>query len=107
MEEETFRIHLNVVGQEFYVRIPKDENEELLYRNAVKRIEKILNSYRELFKNRDESELDLKKLLAMTALHLAKSSLKAEQNAADIRILDTVAQLNDELTDFLSPKQII
>lgn len=100
--EDTFKIHLRVADEDFYVTIRKDEEEEELYRNAAKRINQIMNSYRQSFKDIDnESELNTKKLLAMTALHLAKGKLEAERRTDDSLCLNMVEQLDKELKKFL------
>lgn len=104
MNEDTFKIHLYVADEDFYVEIPKDENEELLYRNAVKEIDRLIRAYRDKFKHSDNTELDFKKLLAMTALHLAKSNVELKGLKDDSRCLERIAEIDKDLEAFLNNK---
>lgn len=101
MNEDTFKIHLYVADEDFYVEIPKDENEELLYRNAVKEIDRLIRAYRDKFKHSDNTELDFKKLLAMTALHLAKENVALQGSKDDSRCLQLITELDKDLEAFL------
>lgn len=100
--EDTFKIHLRIADEDFYVTIKKDEEEESLYRNAAKRIDQIMDLYRKGFKDKDQvSKLNTKKLLAMTALHLAKGNIATERQSDDSLCQDVIKQLNRELEEFL------
>ncbi len=101
MKDDTFKIHLYVADEDFYVEIPKDENEELLYRNAVKEIDRLIRAYREKFKTSEGTELDFKRLLAMTALHLARKNEELQVLQDDSQCLQRIAELDKELALFL------
>lgn len=102
MKEDTFKIHLYVADEDFYVEIPKDENEELLYRKAVKEVDRLIRAYRDKYKHSDNTELDFKKLLAMTALHLAKDKMMLQGMKDDSHCLQRIAELDKDLEAFLS-----
>ncbi len=101
MKDETFKIHLYVADEDFYVEIPKDENEERLYRDAVKEIDRLVRAYRDKFKWSEDKELDFKKLLAMTALHLARKNREMAEKSDDSQCFKRLAELDKELEAFL------
>lgn len=104
MKEDTFKIHLYVADEDFYVEIPKDENEEFLYRDAVKEIDRLIRAYREKYKTPDGTELNIKRLLAMAALHLAKrnTGIAIQQDSSEC--WKRVAEIDKDLEAFLQQK---
>lgn len=99
--EDTFKIHLYVADEEFYVRIPKDEETEGQYRDAVRKINRLLSSYRGAY-NAENGSLGTKRLLAMTALHLAKEAIAAERDTDSDKCLSMIEDLDKDLEVFLN-----
>ena len=102
MEDETFKIHLYIADEDFFVELKRnDEQQESLYRQAAREIARLVNAYRDKFHGEGAAELDTKKLLAMTALQLAKKNLEVEANTDDSHCLTVVRQLDEELKNYL------
>ena len=100
--EDTFKIHLYIADERFSVELPKnDEAVEQLYRDAAKRIDRLLSDYRLAYRE-GGTFIDTKRLLAMVALHLSKQLLQTETRTDDSRCLAQVADLDKELEAFLS-----
>lgn len=100
--EETFKIRLFIADESFAVSVPKDdESVEQAYRDAAKKVNTLLNSYREQYKEAG-AEILPKRLLAMTALHLAKESVQTETQAVDGQVFELISRLDAELEDFLT-----
>ncbi|MBQ9200749.1 MAG: cell division protein ZapA [Bacteroidales bacterium] len=102
MEDDTFKIHLYIADEDFFVELKRnDQQQEALYRQAARQISRLMNAYREKYHGEGAAELDTKRLLAMTALHLAKKNLEVEANTDDSRCLTVVGQLDEELKRYL------
>ena len=105
MKDDTFKIHLYVADEDFYVEIPKDENEEVLYRDAVKEIDRLIRAYRDKYTTPDSKELNFKRLLAMTALHLAKQNEALKTKGDDSQWFMRLAELDKDLDAFLKKEE--
>jgi hypothetical protein len=64
----------------------------------------LINDKIALYRNRfsvDDSELELKDLLAMAACQIAIQAIKAEERTDSSPIAESIIQLNKELEEFL------
>jgi len=96
--DDTFTINLYIADKHYPLRIKRSEEE--LVRKAARLINDKIALYRSHFKM-DESELDIKDLLAMAACQVAIQALKAEERTDNGPIAESIIQLNKELEDFL------
>ena len=96
--EDTFTINLYIADKHYPLRIKRSEEE--LVRRAAKLINDKIALYRGHF-NVDDSDLELKDLLAMAACQIAIQALKAEERTDNSPIAESIIQLNKELEDFL------
>ena len=96
--EDTFTINLYIADKHYPLRIKRSEEE--LVRKAARLINDKIALYRTHFKVED-SELELKDLLAMAACQVAIQALKAEERTDSSPITKSIIQLDKELEDFL------
>ncbi|HEY5498754.1 MAG TPA: cell division protein ZapA [Bacteroidales bacterium] len=96
--DDTFTINLYIADKHYPLRIKRSEEE--LVRRAAKLINDKIALYRGHF-NVDDSDLELKDLLAMAACQIAIQALKAEERTDNSPIAESIIQLNKELEDFL------
>jgi len=96
--DDTFTINLYIADKHYPLRIKRSEEE--LVRKAARLINDKIALYRTHFKVED-SELELKDLLAMAACQIAIQALKAEERTDSSPIAESIIQLNKELEAFL------
>jgi len=96
--DDTFTINLYIADKHYPLRIKRSEEE--LVRRAAKLINDKIALYRGHF-NVDDSDLELKDLLAMAACQIAIQALKAEERTDNSPIAESIIQLNKELEAFL------
>ena len=96
--EDTFTINLYIADKHYPLRIKRSEEE--LVRRAAKLINDKIALYRGHF-NVDDSDLELKDLLAMAACQIAIQALKAEERSDSSPMTESITKLNKELEDFL------
>ena len=96
--EDTFTINLYIADKHYPLRIKRSEEE--LVRKAAKLINDKITLYRGHFKVED-SDLELKDLLAMAACQIAIQALKAEERSDSSPMTESITKLNKELEDFL------
>jgi cell division protein ZapA (FtsZ GTPase activity inhibitor) len=96
--DDTFTINLYIADKHYPLRIKRSEEE--LVRKAAKLINDKIALYRSHF-NMDDSDLELKDLLAMAACQVAIQALKAEERTDNSPIIESITQLNKELEAFL------
>lgn len=96
-EDDTFYIHLRVANEVLRVRIERDEEVEVVYRNAEKLINRLLDAYRKKYVSTDHEELDLKKLLTMTVLHLAVSNVEHSLHSDETICFNEIERLDKEI----------
>jgi len=96
--DDTFTINLYIADKHYPLRIKRSEEE--LVRKAARLINDKIALYRNNFRMED-SELELKDLLAMAACQIAIQAIKAEERSDSSPIAESIIQLNKELEDFL------
>jgi cell division protein ZapA (FtsZ GTPase activity inhibitor) len=96
--DDTFTINLYIADKHYPLRIKRSEEE--LVRKAAKLINDKIALYRNNFRM-DDSELELKDLLAMAACQIAIQAIKSEERSDSSPIAESIIQLNKELEDFL------
>lgn len=96
--DDTFTINLYIADKHYPLKIKRSEEE--LVRKAARLINDKIALYRNHFKVED-SDLELKDLLAMAACQIAIQALKAEERTDNGPIAESIIQLNKELEDFL------
>lgn len=96
--DDTFTINLYIADKHYPLRIKRSEEE--VVRKAARMINDKIALYRNSFKM-EESELELKDLLAMAACQIAIQAIKAEERTDSSPIAESIIQLNKELEDFL------
>lgn len=96
--DDTFTINLYIADKHYPLRIKRSEEE--LVRRAAKLINDKIALYRSHFKT-DDTELELKDLLAMAACQVAIQALKAEERTDEGPMAESIIQLNKELEEFL------
>jgi len=96
--DDTFTINLYIADKHYPLRIKRSEEE--LVRRSAKLINDKIALYRSHFKT-DETELELKDLLAMAACQIAIQALKAEERTDNTPFAESITQLNKELEEFL------
>jgi len=96
--DDTFTINLYIADKHYPLRIKRSEEE--LVRAAARLVNDRVTQYRNHFKTED-SELELKDLLAMAACQIAIRALKAEERTDNNPYVDSIKQLNQELEDLL------
>ncbi|MDD4922680.1 MAG: cell division protein ZapA [Bacteroidales bacterium] len=96
--DDTFTINLYIADKHYPLRIKRSEEE--LVRKAARLINDKIALYRNHYKV-DDSELELKDLLAMAACQIAIQALKAEEQTDSSPLAESIIQLNKELEDFL------
>lgn len=96
--DDTFTINLYIADKHYPLRIKRSEEE--LVRKAAKLINDKIALYRNNFRM-DDSELELKDLLAMAACQIAIQAIKAGERSDNSPIAESIIQLNKELEDFL------
>jgi len=96
--DDTFTINLYIADKHYPLRIKRSEEE--LVRKAARLINDKIALYRNNFRMED-SELELKDLLAMAACQIAIQAIKAEERSDSSPIAESIIQLNKELEDLL------
>jgi cell division protein ZapA (FtsZ GTPase activity inhibitor) len=96
--DDTFTINLFIADRHYPLRIKRSDEE--LVRAAARLVNDRIAQYRNHFKMED-SGLELKDLLAMTACQVAIRALKAEGRTDSNPYSESIKQLNKELEDFL------
>lgn len=96
--DDTFTINLYIADKHYPLRIKRSEEE--LVRKAARLINDKIALYRNHFKVED-SDLELKDLLAMAACQIAIQALKAEERSDSSPIAESIIQLNKELEEYL------
>ncbi len=94
MENDLFEIKLRVGGAYYPLKIRRKD--ELLYREAARRINDKLNRYRERF-----PQLSEEKYYVMVAIHIAMVNVKWENFNDTSPYLDKIRKLDEELDSVL------
>lgn len=96
--DDTFTINLYIADKHYPLRIKRSEEE--IVRKAARLINDKITLYRTHYKVED-TELELKDLLAMAACQIAIQAIKAEDRTDNSPIAESITQLNKELEEFL------
>jgi len=96
--DETFTINLCIADKYYPLKIKRSDEE--IVRAAARLVNDKLAQYRNHF-NMDDSGLELKDLLAMTACQIAIEAIKTSQSADSTVYSKSILQLNKELEEFL------
>jgi len=96
--DDTFTINLYIADKHYPLRIKRSEEE--IVRKAARLINDKIALYRTHYKVED-TELELKDLLAMAACQIAIQAIKAEDRTDSSPIAESITQLNKELEEFL------
>lgn len=98
MKGSEFDIKLEVAGKRYYIPVGRgDEEAEILYREAAKRVGQLLVKYRQHF----SKSLEDHQLLTMVAIHLARDVLKLEAEDEVGTYAREIQQWTDKLDEYL------
>ncbi len=95
MKDDNFIIHVKVGGFRIPLNIPRKDEE--LYRNAEKKVNKLLLDYQQKYNQRSAEEV-----LSITAYQLAVALSKKEYVQDKTPIVEKIEQLDEELEKVLS-----
>ncbi len=98
MDKKKLRINIKIDGKGFPLTINLEDEER--YRLAAKRVNEVVNRYREQFGERDPGDI-----LAMTAFQIALSNTELRQQNDKSLFLEELKNLNDDISDFLKEKK--
>ena len=96
-EENKLRIHTVIGGFRFPMNI--DRNEEEIYRNAEKQVNRYIDDYQKQYPNFSAEEIR-----SLVAFQLAVVIYKMEMNQDIEPVIERIQSLNDELEELLSGK---
>ena len=96
-EENKLRIHTVIGGFRFPMNI--DRNEEEIYRNAEKQVNRYIDDYQKQYLN-----LSAEEIRSLVAFQLAVVIYKMEMNQDIEPVIERIQSLNDELEELLSGK---
>ncbi|MCH2198638.1 MAG: cell division protein ZapA [Flavobacteriales bacterium] len=88
-------IKVKIAGRQFPLTIPREEEE--MVRKAAKMVDEQFRFFTENYAVQDRADL-----LAMVALQMATSAVKAKQNSEDPAQTDELQEISDMLSDALS-----
>jgi len=96
-EEKQRKIHI-MAG---YFRVPLriDLKEEIIYRDAEKIVNKLLNESHKTYPLRSEEEI-----LCLTLYKIAVALVKTEMNSEDAPLVESISKWNDEIENLLNEK---
>jgi cell division protein ZapA len=96
MSDEEFRIRLYVAEKHYPIRCKRSE--EGLFRKAAKNINEKILRYSSAFPG---AKLELKDLLALSAIHISAENEQNKQIRDTSPLFDKIEDLNKELEDYL------
>ncbi|MDD4590233.1 MAG: cell division protein ZapA [Parabacteroides sp.] len=91
-----FLIHVEIADKSYGLWI--DRKDEELVREAAKQIRNTINQYRQTYA---QSDMDVKDLLAMTALKLAVHNLQLKDKNDTGPFAEKIQELTEQLESFL------
>lgn len=99
MGDDKFLINLELAEKSYGLWI--DRKDEALARDAAKQIKHKIIQYRQAF---SKSDVDVKDLLAMVALHLSMDKLQLEDRNDTTPFTDKIQQITTELELYMKDK---
>jgi cell division protein ZapA (FtsZ GTPase activity inhibitor) len=93
--DEKLSIRISIADQYYPLKVNRDEEERI--RKAAKLINDKLLQYKQAY-----SEKDVKDFLAMVSLHYATKFLELEEKMNEIPIKEELANLNEEIKEYLN-----
>lgn len=97
MNEEMLTITVMIANRSYRVKVKR--NEEVIYREAAKKIEERLNIYGGKYRIGEDKDENF--FLSMVALELAVSYLKLYEEKNVTPLIDKIEELNRDLADYL------
>ncbi len=97
MDNKKIRINIKIDGKSYPLTINLKDEER--YRIAAKRVNQIMQKYREQF-----GEQDSKDILAMAAFEIALNNAEMQQRDDKTLFVEELKNLNDDISDFLKEK---
>jgi len=97
VDNKKIRINIKIDGKSYPLTINLKDEER--YRIAAKRVNQIMQKYREQF-----GEQDSKDILAMAAFEIALNNAEMQQRDDKTLFVEELKNLNDDISDFLKEK---
>jgi cell division protein ZapA len=98
VDNKKLRINIKIDGKGFPLTINSEDEER--YRLAAKRVNEVVQKYREQFGERDSNDI-----LAMAAFQIALSSTESQHRNDRTLFIEELKNLNDDISDFLKEKK--
>jgi cell division protein ZapA len=98
VDNKKFRINIKIDGKSYRLTINREDEER--YRLAAKRVNEIVQKYREQFGDQDSKDI-----LAMAAFQIALSNTEMRQRNDNSLFIEELKNLNDDISDFLKEKR--
>jgi cell division protein ZapA len=98
VDKNKFRINIKIDGKYYPLTINIEDEER--YRLAAKRVNEIVQKYREQFGDQDSKDI-----LRMTAFQIALSNTEIQQRNEKSLFIEELKNLNDDISDFLKEKE--
>lgn len=93
--EEKLSIRINIAERYFPLKVNRDEEERI--RKAAKLINDQLLRYKQTYSGKDTPDF-----IAMVTLHFATKFLELEEKMDETPIIEKVASLDEEITEYLN-----
>jgi cell division protein ZapA len=98
VDNKKLRINIKIDGKGFPLTINSEDEER--YRLAAKRVNEVVQKYREQFGERDSNDI-----LAMAAFQIALRSTESQHRNDRTLFIEELKNLNDDISDFLKEKK--
>jgi cell division protein ZapA len=98
VNNKKIRINIKIDGKAYPLTI--DIKNEERYRLAAKRVNQVMQKYREQFGDQDSKDI-----LAMAAFEIALSNAEMQQRDDKTLFIGELKNLNDDISDFLKEKK--
>jgi cell division protein ZapA len=98
VDNKKLRINIKIDGKGFPLTINSEDEER--YRLAAKRVNEVVQKYREQFGERDSNDI-----LAMAAFQIALSNTESQHRNDRTLFIEELKNLNDDISDFLKEKK--
>ena len=98
MNNKKIRINIKIDGKAYPLTI--DIKNEERYRLAAKRVNQVMQKYREQFGDQDSKDI-----LAMGAFEIALNNAEMQHRNDNTLFIEELKNLNDDISDFLREKK--
>ena len=98
MNNKKIRINIKIDGKAYPLTI--DIKNEERYRLAAKRVNQVMQKYREQFGDQDSKDI-----LAMAAFEIALNNAEMQHRNDNTLFIEELKNLNDDISDFLREKK--